>query len=141
LKGGETMKKQNLVFPILLLTAFLAGNLVIAPLIFHLPSFGTVTQDYGLTVEPSAINWGNVSLNENVTRQVNITNTGRNIASLNMTYNGTANLLNYTLGWDGEELALPSATNLVANFTLTIYEANVTVSDQFNIDIQIGDQT
>lgn len=135
------MKKQTLIMSTaILLGTILLGNIVIAPLIFTLLSSGTVVQNYGLSVVPSSINWGNVTLNENVTKQVNITNTGRNIASLNMTYNGTANLLNYTLEWTAENSTLLSGNSLIANFTLTVYTFNFTVTDQFSIDIQIGDK-
>ena len=135
------MNKKTLILATIMLAAgILIGNIVIAPFIFTLLSSGTVVQNYGLTANPSTINWGNVILNENVTKQVDITNTGRDIASLNMTYNGTTNLLNYNLAWTAENLSLLSTNSLLANFTLIVYEFNFTATDQFSIDIWISDK-
>lgn len=125
---------------IALVTLVLGSAIVLANMLyFLLPSTGIV--NYSLTFNPTEIDWGNVTLNENVTRSVTITNNGGNITALNMTYNGTTNLLNYTLTWDVEGLNLPYDYYVTADFTLIIYEANITVTDQFNIDIWIGDQT
>jgi len=58
-----------------------------------------------------------------------------------MTYgNATVNLVDYTLSWDAEGLPLPTNNWLLANFTLTIYEANITVSEAFTMDIWINDK-
>ena len=137
------MKKQTLMYLGLAVIVFLAVNTVVAPFIFIvlLPSFGVVQLNYNLSTQPLNINWGVVSLNEDVTKSVNITNMGRDIVSLNMTYNSTVNLLNYTLGWDAEGSSLSTATSLVANFTLAVYDFNFTVTDEFSVDIQIGDKT
>lgn len=110
------------------------------------PSQTATTQASGtintsLTIQPSYIDWGTVLIGEPVMRNITFTNNGATWQSLNMTMgNHTANLLNYTLSWDAENHSLPTATSLTANFTLTIHEANITVTDQFTFDIRITDK-
>lgn len=101
----------------------------------------TGTINTTLTFQPSHIDWGIVYIRTPATCNVTFTNNGASWQSLNMTCNATTNLLNYTLMWDAEGLSLLSGNSLTANFTLTIIEANVTVTDQFTIDIWISDQT
>jgi hypothetical protein len=124
----------------------LCGIVIIVALLAFTDTRQTTTAsgtiNTSLTFHPSHIDWGNVYVGTPTTRNVTFTNQGEAWQSLNMTYgNATENLLNYTVTWDGEGLPLPSSNSLVANFTLTIIEANITVTDQFSIDIWIGDQT
>ncbi len=138
------MNRKTLVSAVTVLAAaILIGNVVVAPYIFTvlLRSHGRIIREYELTFNPTEIDWGNVTLNTPVTRNTTITNVGHDVASLNMTYNATSNLINYTLTWDAEGQSLPYAASLTVNFTLTVYEFNWTVTDQFSIDINIRDQT
>jgi len=142
--GGENLKKTLLTIAVIV-GAFLFGNVVVAPFIVLLliPTTGTVV--YGppeLTFSPSSIDWGTVIVDENVSRSVNITNTGGPTGILNMsTANASANLLNYSLTWDLIDWFLESDESVLANFTLTIYEANTTVTNDFNFNIIIGEQS
>jgi len=135
-------KKTLILMAIMLAAGILIGNLIAGPLFTLLiPSFGTVTLPIDVSCNPSSINWGNVTVGDSVTRNTTITNNGRDIASLNMTSgNQTVNILNYTLTWDAEFESLPNGYYIIANFTLTIYEANITASEAFTLDIWINDK-
>ena len=136
-------KKTFIITSAVFLASILFGVTIAAPFIFTvlLPSFGVIQPGYNLSFQPNEINWGNVTVGDSVTRNTTITNNGRDIASLNMTYgNQTANLLNYTLTWDAESEPLPNGYYIIANFTLTIYEANITTSEAFTLDIWISDK-
>ena len=142
--------RSSLKWTLILAVAFVAGVAlaVMAQTLTELPATSQINQTdphmSPFKIEPNTIDWGLVTVTIPVTRSVNITNLGSNSTRLNMTSrNATGALENgsYALTWDAENLTLPSNGWLLANFTLTIYEANVTLTDQFSLDIWIGDQT
>jgi len=100
---------------------------------------GHMTPLAGLSATPSTIEWGNVTVGLAVTRAVNLTADGTDISSLNMTVaNHTANLRNYTVTWDAEGYPLKSGESLLANFTLTVRDAD---KGNFHMTILVGEKT
>ena len=135
--------KTFIIIFVALLGGILLGNMVIAPFIFIvlIPSSGTVTLPIDVSSNPSTLDWGTVTVGASNTKQVNLTNSGTPLTALNMTYgNATTNLVNYTVTWDAEGLPLPTNSWLLANFTLAIYEANITASEAFTLDVWINDK-
>lgn len=132
--------KKALVLAAITVSTFLLGYVVVAPLIYKLviPSTGTVIYSE-LSADPTSIDWGDIYNGSVSERNTTLTNTGtRPFTSLNMTYgNASLNLINYTVTWDAEDIALPVGQSLMANFTLTVYNAT---AGPFNLDIYIQDK-
>lgn len=105
---------------------------------FLLPTHGVFQGEYGLTFNPTEIDWGNVTLDTPVIRSVQLTNTGtKDFWNLTASYgNETTNLINYTLFWDVSMNSdyLLIGESILANFTLVIYNAT---SGPFQFDIYI----
>lgn len=136
--GGVNVKKYLGV--IALATLVLASALVLANVLYVLvPNVGFIPAGYSVTASPLSLDWGNVAINETATQNITLTNNGKDIASLNMTYgNASTSLLNYTLSWDAEGEPLPNGYYITANFTLTIYDA--VENSTFSFDIWITDK-
>jgi len=133
-----SLKRNLTTLFLILIIATATFAIALAAYSYLLPSIGTITTEYALIVEPSPINWGTFNLTTPITQQANITNTGtRNFEALNMTSNlNSGAVYNYTLTWDAEGIKLPMGYYVVANFTLTVYNAT---DGDFQIDIHIQD--
>ena len=81
-----------------------------------------------------------MTIGNSVVRSLNFTNTGtRNFTSLNITYSDwTLNLIDFELNCDALYEPLPINQSIIANFTLTIYEAT---QGPFSFDIYVSDST
>ena len=111
---------------------------MVAPFLVTLIPTGGFINEYDLTFTPTYIDWGNVTIGVSVTKNVNITNTGKEI--VNLTANATNpsdNLFNFTVSWIAEGNALPYNASLVTYFTLTVYNAT---AGPFKFDIEISDK-
>lgn len=125
-------KKLLVLLPLCLLVGVAIG---VAVKNYLIPSTGYYTGE--LLIEPSSIDWGNLTRGNSSIRSVNLTNSGPDIASLNMTYSlKTGTLYDYTLSWDAEDKTLATGYFLTATFNLTIYDAD---EGNFEIDIAVAD--
>ena len=136
------MKKTTIA--IILIVCLLAATAAVLAneYFFKMPTSGYVETDYGLTANQTSIDWGpeNVTIGNPVIRSVNFTNTGtKNFTSLTITYGDeSSNLINFDLGCDAVWEPLAINQSIIANFTLTIYEAT---QGHFSFDIYVSDST
>jgi len=137
------VKKQTLIIAsAVFLASILFGVTIAAPFIFLvlIPSFGTVALPIDVSVDPVNIDWGTITIGNSTLRNPTLTNNGKDIAALNMTYGNTTGVLvgaNYTLTWDAEGDPLPNGYYIIANFILTVYNAT---EGAFTVDIWINDK-
>ena len=101
----------------------------------HFSPFSTA-----LMTTPDHLDWGVVTVGVPKTRNVTLTsvNATSPIQLTMSTVNASANLLNYTVVWDAENVTLQPQTSITANFTLTIHTADVTETADFTFDIIIA---
>jgi len=85
------------------------------------------TYEGNLEISPTSIDWGNTIKNENITRNVNITNHG-NTATLNFSYIEPSQL-NTSLICDAQDYVLAKGETVQANFTLTIFNGTAGTFD------------
>ena len=138
---------NKLVIAVLAIAALVVGGAVAYVVQQNMPAElengevpnGHLTPLAGLSATPTSIEWGNVTVGLAVTRAVNLTANGEDIGSLNMTVaNYTSNLRNYTVTWDAEGYPLKSGESVMANFTLTVRDAD---TGNFHIEFLVGEET
>ena len=136
------MKTLTKIVVLALFAILVAVGYVAASYFLTIPTNGYIETEYGLTATPTSISWGppNMTIGAARTKSVDIINTGtRNFTSLNIQYSSeTSNLLNFTLECDAVGLPLPIGKSVVANFTLTIYEAT---QGDFSFNIYVSDES
>ena len=137
LRGGESLKLKYIA--ILLATILLATVAAwAANEYFKLPTSGYIETEYDITFNPTSIDWGNMSIGVPISYLVNITNTGtRNFTNLNVTCDDWSdNLIDFDLECNVLWEPLVINQSIIANFTLTIYEAT---QGDFTLDIYVSD--
>lgn len=97
---------------------------------------GTIPSKTSISTNTTSISSGNITLGLPIVESIKLTNIGTTNVTLNMTYTGSANLIDYTLTWDCEGESLPVGYYITATFTLTVTEAE---EGAFKIDIVIHD--
>lgn len=91
-----------------------------------IPTTGHVETSGDLRVFPDTLDWGNVSFNVPISRNVNLTNVGNaTITNLNLTWIETTSILiNYSIVWNLEGSSINPLETKGATFILTVYDAD-----------------
>jgi len=137
------MKNQTLIIGVIILfTAVLIGNMVIAPWIFTvvIPSIGRGAKgEIAVTwltngTEVTLIDWGVVDNNTETSLHslINITNIGDKIATLTLTTPNQVNITALTTTWNATSL-LPVGASIIVQMNLTVTFS----ADTFSYDTRI----
>lgn len=122
------------ILAVLLVSVLIGVGIAVAVKQYVIPSTGYYKGE--LFIDPSSIDWGNLTRGASSIRSINLTNAGPDITSLNMTHTlKSGNLYNYTLTWNVEGNSLPTGTWTTATLNLTIYDAD---EGPFSIDITVN---
>jgi hypothetical protein len=124
---------RKLLPAILIVTGLICvlGAITYAALTLQIPTQGDIdTVNSTLKANPSTIDWGTLTPNQQVTRQVTLTNTATQPTNpLSMTANPTIG----TLTWNQQGNIIPAGGSLTATFTLIISPNPLAGSFSFDI--------
>jgi len=137
----KKMSRKAKLFAIAIITIVMITipSVIAVTLLTTIPTSGTFTSAYGVTLVPTSVDWGNVTMGVPVTRTVSITNTGtKHITSLAMStasWTGIG-LTDFTLTWDLGGQALNVGVTKTATFVFTL---TAPVSSVWSFDIKVSD--